>query len=104
LASRAPVPGPSACRDSLLRRMPLARPEAAIHGDVHAGNLLRLGDGRLALIDWEEARLGPVAQDLGYGPGAEARASHAAAEVSACWRAEPGRARAMARRLRMIGM
>ena len=33
------------------------------HGDPGLGNLLRLVDGRLALIDWEDAAMRPVAHD-----------------------------------------
>ena len=75
---------------------------AAVHGDVHPGNLLRLAEGRLALIDWEEARLGDIRLDLGFARDAAGQAAHAAAEVAACWRVEPRRARMMARRLRLF--
>ncbi len=76
--------------------------QAAVHGDVHVGNLLRLAVGGVALIDWEEARIGDLRLDLGFPRNAAGRAAHAAAEVQACWWAEPGRARMMARRLRTI--
>jgi Ser/Thr protein kinase RdoA (MazF antagonist) len=87
----------------LERRIPRqdqAAERAAVHGDVHSGNLIRLASGGVALIDWEEARLGDVRLDLGYPHTAQGRAAHTAAEVRACWWAEPERARAMARRLR----
>lgn len=41
-------------------------PEALVHGDLgHAGNILVTADGGLLIIDWELARVGPVAVDLG---------------------------------------
>jgi Ser/Thr protein kinase RdoA (MazF antagonist) len=94
-------------RPGLVRRLPVRLPcegvrVAAVHGDVHPGNVLRLAGGGLALIDWEEARLGDIRLDLGFARGAAGRAAHAAAEVAACWWAEPARARAMARLVRMV--
>jgi Ser/Thr protein kinase RdoA (MazF antagonist) len=95
-------------RPGLVRRLPvrLGRvPEthrAVVHGDVHAGNLIRLAGGGVALIDWEEARIGDIRLDLGFSCDAMGRAAHAAAEVRACWWAEPERARAMARHLRSV--
>jgi Phosphotransferase enzyme family len=88
-------------------RLPIALPEGsaervAVHGDVHPGNVLRLSHGGLALIDWEEARLGDPRLDLGFGSNAAGRFAHAAAEVAACWRAEPERARKMARLVRLL--
>jgi Ser/Thr protein kinase RdoA (MazF antagonist) len=94
-------------RPGLVSRLPLRLPVekgevAAVHGDVHPGNVLRLAGGGLALIDWEEARIGDTRLDLGFSRDAAGRAAHAAAEVAACWRVEPQRARMMARRLRLI--
>lgn len=94
-------------RPGVVPRLPMRLPTenmqvAAVHGDVHPGNVLRLAGGGLALIDWEEARLGDTRLDLGFARGAAGRAAHAAAEVAACWRAEPERARMMARRLRLF--
>lgn len=94
-------------RPCLVPRVPLrvkvAAPEAAaVHGDVHPGNVLRLAGGGLALIDWEEAQLGDTRLDLGFPRDAAGRAAHAAAEVVACWQTEPHRARSMARLLRVL--
>ena len=94
-------------RPGLVPRLPLrvkvATPEvAAVHGDVHPGNVLRLAGGGLAMIDWEEARLGDTRLDLGFARDAAGRAAHAAAEVAACWWAEPDRARMMARIVRTL--
>jgi thiamine kinase-like enzyme len=94
-------PGPSP-RLPLRLVLPPEAKRAAVHGDVHPGNILRLPGGGLALIDWEEARIGDPRLDLGFSRDAAGRAAHAAAEVKACWRAEPERARRMARRVRMI--
>jgi thiamine kinase-like enzyme len=93
-------PGPVVRLPFRLPSLPDAA-QAAIHGDVHAGNLLRLAGGGLALIDWEEARIGDLRLDLGFSRDAAGRAAHAAAEAQACWWAEPERARRMARRVRM---
>ncbi|MBA3908949.1 MAG: hypothetical protein C0524_03480 [Rhodobacter sp.] len=95
-------------RPGLVRRLPLrlAAPAAqvsAVHGDVHAGNVLRLAGGSLALIDWEEARIGDPQLDLGFERDAAGRAAHAASEAAACWWVEPDRARAMARMVRLSG-
>jgi Phosphotransferase enzyme family len=75
---------------------------AAVHGDVHPGNVLRLAGGRLALIDWEEAQVGDTRLDLGFPRDASGRAAHAAAEVAACWWQEPERARDLARVVRAL--
>lgn len=41
-------------------------PEGLIHSDLgHAGNVMVTPDGSLCLIDWELARIAPVAADLG---------------------------------------
>ena len=36
------------------------------HGDITAGNVLRDGEGNLAVIDWEWAGLYPVGYDLAF--------------------------------------
>jgi hypothetical protein len=95
-------------RPGLARRLPLrlpassAKDRAAMHGDVHPGNVLRMAGGALALIDWEEARIGDPRLDLGFADTAAGRAAHAAAETQACWWVEPARARMMSRRLRLL--
>ena len=71
---------------------------AAVHGDLHAGNLIRLGDGRIALVDWEEARR----DDVGFNDMRPRSVLHAANETAACWRAEPARARRMVRQLQLM--
>lgn len=39
-------------------------PFTVCHGDLHAGNLTISDDGRLFLIDWDEALLAPKEKDL----------------------------------------
>lgn len=43
---------------------PLALTVGLSHGDPGLGNTLRLADGRLALIDWEDAARRPVGHDM----------------------------------------
>lgn len=57
-------------RDDVVARLEVLRTGAGqvvtglCHGDPVSGNLLRLPDGRLALLDWELAGVRPVAHDL----------------------------------------
>lgn len=39
------------------------------HSDLHAGNVLITGDGRLFIVDWDEAILAPKERDLMYAGG-----------------------------------
>ncbi|MDJ1016892.1 MAG: phosphotransferase [Paracoccaceae bacterium] len=86
------------------RKMFSACLRTAVHGDIHAGNVLRCADGRLALIDWDEARTdSPAVDEIAFStPGAPRDLAHAAAETAACWSEEPARARAMARKVRHL--
>lgn len=98
---RHSLPAPLAPR--IERSWPTGR-RTIIHGDIHPGNMIRLPDGRLALVDWEEARRDVVGVDLGaLGNWHGAKRAHAAIELSACWQREPIRGRSMARLLRMLG-
>ncbi|MEM7489395.1 MAG: phosphotransferase [Pseudomonadota bacterium] len=91
-----PRPGPAPRLPAGWARLAhIPGPEGSIHGDLHPGNLLRLPSGRLALLDWAEARRGPVAIDRA-APGSP---THLRAELAACAGPEPQRARAMARAL-----
>lgn len=91
-------------RPGLLRRLPanwdrlsrLPGPWGGLHGDLHPGNVLRVSSGRLALLDWEEARRAPLAIDRA-APGSR---DHLRAELAACAWPERTRARAMACALR----
>jgi len=83
---------------------------SVVHGDLHRDNVLETPDGRVALVDWDEARvdasvLDEVALSAALGgrprPGWEAaEAALEAWEVAACWRIEPAYARRLAERLR----
>ena len=42
----------------------LAQPRALVHRDFHARNIMVLDDGTLALIDYQDAVLGPLSYDL----------------------------------------
>ncbi|MEI4484620.1 phosphotransferase [Frigidibacter sp. MR17.14] len=77
---------------------------AAIHGDVSRSNLLRCPDGRIALLDWDEARRDLRGFDtLACGTAAPGLVRAALAwEVACCWRAEPARARRLARKLAVV--
>lgn len=52
----------AALRDRLCKRA-LAQPSVLVHRDFHARNLMRLTDGSLATIDFQDAVLGPVCYD-----------------------------------------
>lgn len=61
------------CADSLaaLQRVQQAQqagllPETLIHGDCWPGNAVRTPEGKMALIDWDCAGIGPAILDLGY--------------------------------------
>ena len=41
-------------------------PRTGLHGDLKLGNVAPLGDGRVALIDWQMMSLAPVAVELGW--------------------------------------
>ncbi|MGI8867779.1 MAG: phosphotransferase [Mycobacteriales bacterium] len=42
----------------------LAVPWAVTHGEVHSANVLRTGDGRVLLVDWDTVALAPRERDL----------------------------------------
>ncbi|MEM6325422.1 MAG: phosphotransferase [Pseudomonadota bacterium] len=74
---------------------------SAVHGDLHAGNVL-VGPGGPALIDWEESRRDDPAFDLAAFRPKSAEVLHLAYEGAVCWQREPARARQMAARLRLL--
>jgi Ser/Thr protein kinase RdoA (MazF antagonist) len=37
-----------------------------IHNDCHPGNAIRTADGKVVLIDWEDAGWGPAVLDVGF--------------------------------------
>ncbi|MEM6637215.1 MAG: aminoglycoside phosphotransferase family protein [Pseudomonadota bacterium] len=92
--SAAPVNLARACRAEFPRRG-----RAAVHGDLHQGNLLVTDGGRLAFLDWDEARLDHPGFDLNVLGKRPSPNLHAAYETEACWRDEPARARQMSKLL-----
>lgn len=64
------VPSTAASRElfadleTVLCRSALAQPTVVVHRDFHSRNLMQLGDGSLAAIDYQDAVLGPVTYDL----------------------------------------
>jgi len=102
--SAMPEAAVAACRDAW---RPIAgRPEAVVHGDPGAANI-RIADGEIGLLDWDEARVDCVDLDLaelpaaGLPPGrlAEARRAATAWEAANGWIVEPTYAR---RRLELL--
>ena len=77
-------------------------PHAAVHGDLGAQNLLWCADDRPVLFDWDEARRDAPLLDLiqvrADRPMRAHDHAHMAWEIACCWRYEPTRARALARR------
>ncbi|NNE81064.1 MAG: phosphotransferase [Silicimonas sp.] len=76
-------------------------PMTVIHGDVTSANTLRLTDGRIALLDWDEARRDlPLFdfQTLRSESESEKRAC-LAWEIACCWQKEPARAAYLAAQL-----
>ncbi|MFY0659154.1 MAG: aminoglycoside phosphotransferase family protein [Shimia sp.] len=78
------------------------RVTCVVHGDLAPGNVLRLADGRFALLDWDECRVDlPLFDIAPHAPKSEAETrAHLAWEVACSWRHEPDYARDMAERLR----
>ncbi|MFL4470719.1 phosphotransferase enzyme family protein [Tateyamaria armeniaca] len=70
----------------------LERPETAIHADLNPTNILRDADGRVTLVDWDEARRDVALFDLA-DPSHPARRAW---EIACCWQIEPERARHLA--------
>ncbi len=95
------------CRDAW--RTLAGEPLSAIHGDVNPSNMLRTPDGRIALLDWDEARCDVAAFDLvalaaGRPAAPDERPPHLmrafeAWKAAVCWQLEPEHARTIARRL-----
>lgn len=65
---RIPEPHPAIelglvwCRE----RLPRTRPAVVCHGDFRVGNLVVDGDGLVALLDWEFAKVSDPAEDLAW--------------------------------------
>lgn len=50
----------------LRRRAPIATPQALVHGDFKANNLVWDGGDRFAMIDWELAHIGDPLEDVAW--------------------------------------
>ena len=76
-------------------------PHCVVHSDLSLGNIIRCADGRLAVIDWDEARRDDAMFDRAVVQPATAKEARAvlAWEVACCWIQEPVRARRLARDL-----
>jgi len=59
----APDPGARSAFEALIDNA-LGQPQCLIHRDYHCRNLLLDGDGRLGLIDFQDALIGPATYDL----------------------------------------
>lgn len=73
-----------------------------VHGDLAPGNVLRLPNGRFALLDWDECRVDlPLFDTAPHLPKSEAETrAHLAWEVACSWQREPVYARDLTERLR----
>ena len=77
-------------------------PQSVVHGDLNPNNLLRMPDGRFALLDWDEARKDASLFDtlmLSETVPDKFKRALLAWEVTVCWQVEPEHARAQARLL-----
>ncbi len=81
-------------------------PTAVIHGDINLNNLLLTAEGKIALLDWDEARVDlrlfdslALRKALGQVLNSSELALLNAWEVAVCWLVEPEHARTLAARL-----
>ena len=44
----------------------IAQPQALIHGEINLANAIQCPDGRMVLVDWDQAGRGPRALEAGY--------------------------------------
>ncbi len=92
--TRLPAPLARAIRQAWHALPP--EPSGAVHGDLTPSNLIRSGN-RIAVIDWDEARMDHPAFDrVALGTGTETERHAAAAwEIACSWHIEPDHARAL---------
>ena len=101
-----PHPVPSVPVHPALRRARRAGPLGTIHGDLCPPNVLTAPGLAPGLIDWEEARHDLTVLDLAALGGPATAPTHRLAllaEIEACWRPEPARARRLARHAAALG-
>ena len=74
------------------------RRESIIHGDLNVGNVLRTPDGRLALVDWDEARRDLMLFDCGQLAADDevGKRARLAWEIACSWIIEPEHAKTLA--------
>ena len=67
---RSPIPRPEllALKDALAaaRQQPMPARRSLLHGDYWAGNVLCAHGAVRAVVDWDQATVGPPAYDVGY--------------------------------------
>jgi Ser/Thr protein kinase RdoA (MazF antagonist) len=96
--TRMPADAVEACRRAWAALS--GAPEAVVHGDPGPANI-RIADGRVGLLDWDEARVDATDLDLAELPGPElpperlavARTAATAWEAANGWTVEPSYAR-----------
>ena len=53
-------------QEKLGKRPPESLPSGLLHSDLQAGNIMRMPDGTLSLIDWDNMRVGRYVDDLAH--------------------------------------
>lgn len=85
----------TSCRDAWQCLADL--PTGVVHGDLGPGNTIKCDDGRLCLLDWDEARVDALIFDAPLCALSEPhQRARMAWEIAACWQIEPDRARQLA--------
>ena len=77
------------------------KPHCALHTDLNSSNVLRVADGRFALLDWDEARVDAGVFDTALlsEPSPDIKRALLAWEVACSWVLEPQHARKLAQSL-----
>ncbi|WP_298177552.1 phosphotransferase [Saccharomonospora sp.] len=109
LTADYPMPKYAVCACRQVWRALAGNPTAVVHGDLSAHNL-RINQGRVGFLDWDEARVDHTAldlvdlpaHDLITGPRHLAQAASAAWEAANGWAAEPDYARSRLTELRRL--
>lgn len=75
-------------------------PQTALHGDLNPGNVLKLENRQIALLDWDEARKDAPIFDLGPLGDTAHKKARLAWEIACSWQVEPEHAKHLASYLR----